>query len=206
MHTLPKLSYEYDSLEPYFDKETMQLHHTKHHQAYIDKLNTALQSHPELQKKSVEDLLKNLSKMPAEIKTAIQNHGGGHYNHSFWWPMLKKGTKFSGEVEEVEVAKAIEKEFGGFDTFKEKFTTSALSIFGSGWTWLVLNQQGKLEIVNTPNQNTPLNDGKIPILGVDMWEHSFYIKHRANKAAYLSDFFNVINWNQTNENYKKARG
>jgi len=199
MHTLPKLPYEYDSLEPFFDKETMQLHHAKHHQAYIDKLNAALQSHPDLQKKPVEELLKNISKIPQEIKTAIQNHGGGHFNHSFWWPMLKKGTKFSGDV-----AKAIEKEFGSYDKFKEQLTSAALGRFGSGWAWLVLNK-GKLEITSTPNQDCPLSEGKIPILGVDVWEHSYYLKHKSNRANYVQDFFNVINWEQVNKSFKRSK-
>lgn len=199
MHTLPKLPYEYDSLEPFFDKETMQLHHAKHHQAYIDKLNTALQSHPELQKKSAEELLKNISKIPQEIKTAVQNHGGGHYNHSFWWPMLKKGTKFSGDA-----AKAIEKEFGSYDKFKEQLTAAALGRFGSGWAWLVL-AQGKLAITSTLNQDCPLSEGKTPILGVDVWEHSYYKKFGPNRAGYLEAFFSVINWEQVNKNFKHAK-
>ncbi|MEK6922479.1 MAG: superoxide dismutase [Nanoarchaeota archaeon] len=199
VHTLPKLPYSYNSLEPYFDEETMALHHTKHHQAYINKLNAALEKHPQLQNKPVEELIKNPNSVPEDIRTAVRNHGGGHFNHSFWWPMLKKDTKFSGEI-----AEAINKKFGSFEKFKEEFSNVALSLFGSGWTWLVLNNS-KLEIVQTPNQDCPLSHGKIPVLGIDMWEHSFYKKRGPDKAGYIEDFFNVINWEKVNENYKKAK-
>ena len=200
MHTLPKLPYAYDALEPYFDKETMTLHHTKHHQAYVDKLNAALEKHPHLQERHVEDMLKVLSSVPEEIRNAVRNHGGGHYNHSIWWPMLKKNVKFSGDA-----AKAIEKTFGSFDEFKKKFSENALSVFGSGWGWLVINK-GKLELMKTANQDTPISEGKIPILGVDVWEHSMYLRYQNRKPEYLEAFFNVINWDKINENFKKAKG
>lgn len=198
MYTLPKLPYNYDALEPYFDKETMQLHHTKHHQAYIDKLNAALQNTP-LAAKPVEELLKNLKAVPENIRTAVQNHGGGHFNHSFWWLLLKKDVKFSGEV-----AKEIEKTFGSYDKFKEQLTAAALGRFGSGWAWLVVNK-GKLEITSTANQDCPLSEGKIPILGVDVWEHSYYKKFGPNRAGYIEAFFNIINWEQVNKNYKAVK-
>src|SRR3989338_8914698 len=166
MHTLPKLPYKYDALEPHLDKETMEIHYTKHHQAYIDKLNAALEAHSKLQKMDVEVLLQDLDSIPKEVKTAVRNHGGGHANHSFWWPMLKKDVEFSGEI-----AEAINSKFESFEKFKEGFTKATLSIFGSGWAWLVLNN-GKLEIMTTPNQDNPLSQGKIPILGLDVWEHS----------------------------------
>ncbi len=196
-HELPNLGYSYDALEPYFDKETMQLHHTKHHQAYIDKLNAALEKHPNLQNRDVDDLLKDLNNIPEDIRTAIRNHGGGHYNHSIWWPMLKKNTKFSGDI-----AKAIEKTFGSYDEFKKKFTENALSVFGSGWGWLVVDKNGKLEIVKTANQDSPISEGKKPIIGVDMWEHSMYLLYKNRKTEYLEAFFNVINWEQVNKNFK----
>jgi len=199
-HELPKLPYAYDALEPYFDKETMQLHHTKHHQAYIDKLNAALEKYPELQDRKVEDMLKVLSAVPEEVRTAVRNHGGGHYNHYIWWPMLKKNAKFSGAV-----AKAIEKTFGSYEEFKKKFTEAALGRFGSGWAWLVVNN-GKLEIISTANQDSPLSEGKIPVLGVDVWEHSYYKKYGPNRAGYVEAFFNLINWDKVNENFKKAGG
>ncbi len=199
MHTLPKLPYEYNSLEPYFDKETMILHHTKHHQTYIDKLNAALEKYPHLQDRKIEDMLKVLSAVPEEIRTAVRNHGGGHYNHSIWWLMLKKNIKFSGDI-----AKTIEKKFGSYDEFKKKFTEAALTRFGSGWAWLVVDK-GKLEIISTGNQDSPLSEGKIPILGVDVWEHSYYKKYGPNRAGYVEAFFNIINWEQVNENFKKAK-
>lgn len=199
MHTLPKLPYAYNALEPYFDKETMTLHHTRHHQAYIDKLNAALEKYPHLDKRNIEEMLKVLSSVPEEIRVAVRNHGGGHYNHSIWWTMLKKNVKFSGDV-----AKAIEKEFGSFEEFKKRFTEAALSRFGSGWAWLVADK-GKLEIMSTANQDSPLSEGKIPILGVDVWEHSYYKKYGPNRAGYVDAFFNVINWEKINENFKKAK-
>ena len=195
-HELPKLGYAYDALEPFIDAKTMEIHHTKHHQAYIDKLNAALEKYKNLQNKDVEDLLKDLNKIPEEIRTAVRNHGGGHSNHSFFWKLLKKDVKFSGDI-----AKNIEKTFGSYEEFKKKFREAALGRFGSGWAWLVLNK-GKLEIMSTANQDSPLSEGKVPVLGLDMWEHSFYIKHNANKAAYLEDFFHVINWEQVNKHFK----
>ena len=198
--TLPTLPYAYDELEPYIDAKTMELHHGKHHKTYVDKLNAALEKYPELQKKRVDELLAiNLKIVPEEIKTAVRNHGGGHFNHGFWWLILKKDTKFSGEIE-----KAINKKFGSFDKFKELFTNSATSLFGSGWTWLVLNNN-ELEIINTPNQDSPISQNKIPILGLDVWEHAYYLKYQNKRADYLNAFFNIINWNQANENYKNAK-
>lgn len=198
-YTLPELSYPYNALEPYFDELTMKIHHTKHHQTYVDKLNAALESHQNLKNKPVEELLKNLNAIPESIKTAVRNHGGGHFNHSFWWPMLKKNIEFKGEV-----SKAIISTFGSYDKFKEELKNVALSRFGSGWAWLVIHN-GKLEIYSTPNQDCPLSEGKIPILGIDMWEHSWYLKHNANKSAYVEDFFHVINWEQVNENFKQTK-
>ena len=195
-HELPKLGYAYDALEPFIDAKTMEIHHTKHHQAYIDKLNAALEKYKNLQNKDVEDLLKDLNKIPEDIRTAVRNHGGGHSNHSFFWKLLKKDVKFSGDI-----AKNIEKTFGSYEEFKKKFREAALGRFGSGWAWLVLNKR-KLEIMSTANQDSPLSEGKVPVLGLDMWEHSFYIKHNANKAAYLEDFFHVINWEQVNKHFK----
>ena len=199
-HKLPKLPYAYDALEPYFDKETMTLHHTKHHQTYVDKLNAALEKYPHLQERDLDEMLKVPSSVPEEIRAAVKNHGGGHYNHSIWWPMLKKNVKFSGDV-----AKAIEKEFGSYEEFKKKFTEAALTRFGSGWAWLVLDKK-KLEIVSTTNQDTPITEGKVPILGIDVWEHSYYKKYGPNRAGYVEAFFNVVNWDQVNKNFKKPGG
>lgn len=198
-HKLPDLPYSYDALEPYIDAETMKLHHTKHHQGYVDKLNTALQNYSHLQKKPVEELLKILNSIPKEIRTIVVNHGGGHFNHSFWWPILKKDVKFKGEI-----AEEIKKTFSSFEKFKEEFKNVALSRFGSGWAWLVLHN-GKLEIYSTPNQDCPLSEGKIPILGIDMWEHSFYKMYGPDKVAYINAFFNVINWDKVNDYYENAQ-
>ena len=197
-HELPKLPYSYNALEPYFDEQTMILHHTKHHQTYVDKLNIALEKHPNLQNKKVEDLLKDLNKIPEEIRTAVRNHGGGHFNHSFWWPMLKKNP--NGKPIK-EISRMIDSTFGSFEKFKEQFTNSALGLFGSGWTWLVVNK-GKLEIINLPNQDSPISQGKIPIMGIDLWEHGFYKKWGPDKKSYIEAFWNVVNWDKVNENYK----
>ena len=197
-HTLPALPYAYNALEPYFDEQTMQIHHTKHHQTYVDKLNAALEGHSDLQKKSAEELISNLSTIPENIRTAVRNHGGGHANHSFFWPLLWKEVDFRGEV-----AKAITTKFGDYDTFKEKFSNSAALLFGSGWTWLVVNN-GELDITTTPNQDSPLSQGHIPILGLDVWEHAYYLKYQNRRPEYIAAFFNVINWEKVNENYKNA--
>jgi len=195
---VPALPYAADALEPYIDEQTMRIHHDKHHQAYVDKLNAALQGHPELQSRSVEDLLRNLSSVPEDIRTAVRNHGGGHANHSFFWPLLKKDVAYGGPA-----AEAINSTFGSLDAFKEKFSAAAAGVFGSGWAWLVASG-GKLEIVSTPNQDSPLSQGKTPVLGVDVWEHAYYLKYQNRRPEYLAAFFNVINWDTVNENLKKA--
>ncbi len=192
-HELPKLNYEYNALEPFIDEQTMKIHHTKHHQAYVDKLNAALEGNAELQKKKVEDLLKDLSKVPETIRTAVRNHGGGHANHSLFWQLLKKDTQLKGKISE-----AINKKFGSYDKFKEEFTKAALGVFGSGWAWLVLNGK-ELEITTTPNQDSPLSQGKTPILGIDVWEHAYYLKVQNRRNEYVENFFKVINWNKVNE-------
>tara|TARA_Y100000034_G_C6882277_1_gene404468 strand:+ start:1208 stop:1813 length:606 start_codon:yes stop_codon:yes gene_type:complete len=196
--TLPNLPYEFDALEPHIDKETMEIHHDKHHAAYVKKLNEALEG-TEFSDNPIHAILKNIEQIPEEKRKAVINHGGGHFNHSFWWPMLKKDTEFTGEITE-----AIKKKFESLDNFKEEFIKSALSVFGSGWCWLVL-KDGELEIRNTPNQDSPLMDDQIPILAIDMWEHSFYKLRGPDKPSYLEAFFKVINWEQVNENYKKAK-
>jgi Fe-Mn family superoxide dismutase len=197
-HELPKLGYEYDALEPYIDAKTMEIHLTKHHQTYVDKLNAALEKHTELQGKTAEELLKDLSKIPEDVRTAVRNHGGGHFNHSMFWKLMKKDVKMPSKV-----AHAIDKGFGDFENFKKIFTDAALNRFGSGWAWLVVTN-GKLEVVSTANQDCPISDGKIPILGVDMWEHSMYLKYQNRKAEYLDAFFHVINWNFVEELYTLA--
>ena len=197
-HTLPKLSYSYDALEPYIDAKTMEIHYTKHHQAYVDKLNAALEKHSNLQGKDVNELLKNLNSIPEDIRTAVRNHGGGHANHSLFWQLLKKGEKCSGKI-----AQAIDKAFGSFDEFKKLFSEKASSIFGSGWAWLVFHN-GKLEIYNTARQDSPLIENKIPILGLDVWEHAYYLKYQNRRAEYIEAFFNIINWKRVNELYSAS--
>jgi len=200
LHKLPELSYAYDALEPYFDKQTMEIHHTKHHQTYVDKLNAALESHQDLHNKEVEDLLRNLEAVPDSIRTAVRNHGGGHFNHSFFWPMLRKETNFGGDV-----AQAINSAFGGFDNFRDKFSNAAALLFGSGWTWLVWGNN-ELQVMTTPNQDSPLSRGKTPILGIDVWEHAYYLKYQNRRPEYINAFFNVVNWDKVNEYFHAARG
>lgn len=195
-YILPQLKYEYNALEPFIDARTMEIHHTKHHQAYIDKLNEALAKHPELDNKNVKDLLSDLNKVPEDIRLAVRNHGGGHINHSLFWDLLKKDVPFEGKIKEV-----IEKEFGSLDKFKELFTNAALTRFGSGWAWLVLNKD-KLEIYSTANQDSPLIEGRIPLLGLDVWEHAYYLLYQNKRADYIKAFWNIINWQKVNEPYE----
>jgi superoxide dismutase, Fe-Mn family len=197
-YQLPELGYDYNSLEPFIDEETMKIHHSKHHQAYVDKLNKAL-AETELGNKPIKELIKDLDNLPEDIQTAVRNNGGGHLNHTFFWKLLKKNTSPGGEVLE-----AIEKEFGSFEEFKRQFTESSITLFGSGWNWLVINN-GKLEIIKTQNQDSPLTLGKNPLLGIDVWEHAYYLKYQNKRPEYLDAFFNVINWDQVNENYNKAK-
>lgn len=197
-HSLPSLGYDYDALEPYIDAKTMEIHHTKHHQTYIDKLNAALKGHGALEGLEVNDLISDLNRIPEEIRTAVRNHGGGHSNHSFFWPLLKKGVGMEGTVEE-----AITRDFGSFDAFREEFSTKATLLFGSGWTWLTA-EQGKLSIVTTPNQDSPVSQGKTPILGIDVWEHAYYLKYQNRRPDYINAFFEIINWEEVNHNFSAA--
>ena len=196
--TLPKLDYSYNALEPYIDSKTMEIHHTKHHQVYVDKLNLAVKE-TKFENMNINDILKNIKKVPENIRQQVINHGGGHSNHSFFWKIMTPNS----EIEPIgEIYKEITKVFGSFEKFKEEFSNKALTVFGSGWAWLILDK-GKLEIVQTKNQDSPLMENKFPILGIDMWEHSWYLKHMWNKGAYVKDWWNVINWRQVNENFKK---
>lgn len=198
-HTLPELPYAYDALEPYLDSRTMEIHHTKHHQTYVDKLNAALKEHATLHAKRAEELLKELHAIPESIRTAVRNHGGGHVNHSFWWPMLKKEVAFGGPI-----ADAVTKRFGSREKFKETFSNTAALLFGSGWTWLVLDR-GSLEIVATPNQDNPISQGKTPLMGIDVWEHAYYLKYQNRRPDYVAAFFNVVNWDRVNDIYTAAK-
>jgi len=200
--TLPKLEYSYNSLEPVIDAKTMEIHHTKHHQVYIDKLNEALSKHPELEKQSVEQLLADINKIPEDIRTAVRNHGGGHLNHSLFWQILTPDAK-AKEVK-GKMIDEITKTFGSINKFKEQFNTAALGRFGSGWAWLVFNK-GKLEITSTANQDSPLMEGKVPLLGVDVWEHAYYLKWQSNRKGYMENIWSVINWKKVNELFEQAR-
>ena len=197
-HELPELGYEYDALEPFIDAKTMEIHHGKHHAGYVKKLNAALESHSDLQAKSPEELVKDLDSIPEDIRKAVQNNGGGHVNHSFFWKILKKDVKISGEIE-----KEINDKWGSFDKFKEEFVDKAATLFGSGWCWLVVSG-GELEIMQTKNQDSPITEGKVPVLGLDVWEHAYYLKYQNKRPDYVDAFFNVINWEQVNENFLKA--
>lgn len=199
-YSLPKLSYEYDALEPYIDATTMKIHHTKHHQTYVDKLNAALANHPELAKMKVEELVMKIDQVPAAIKTAVQNHGGGHANHTLFWSIM--GPKKSG-TPEGPVAKAIESTFESMANFKTKFNEAATGRFGSGWAWLVKSKSG-LEVLSTANQDSPLMQGKTPILGLDVWEHAYYLKYQSRRPEYIEAWWNVVNWNAVNERFNAA--
>ena len=199
-HVLPKLDYEYNALEPYIDEQTMRIHHTKHHQAYIDKFNAAIAGKKDLESMNVEDLLRKINSVPEDIRMAVRNHGGGHANHSMFWKLMapNAGGKPSGEL-----ANAIDKAFGSFDEFKKKFSDAAMGRFGSGWAWLALSK-GKLEVYSTGNQDSPLMEGKAPVLGIDVWEHSYYLKFMNKRNEYVESWWNVVNWKQANDFYKKG--
>lgn len=196
---LPELDYNYDSLEPYIDEQTMMIHHDKHHQGYANKLNTALEKHPEIKAENAEDLLKDLDKIPEDIRTVVRNNGGGYVNHNFFWSILKKDIELKGEIKE-----AIEKEFRNFEEFKKMFSEIAAGVFGSGWAWLVIND-GELEIIKTSGHDNPVSEGKIPILVIDVWEHSYYLKYQNKRAEYIENFFKIINWDKVNEYFVKSK-
>jgi Fe-Mn family superoxide dismutase len=195
---LPKLAYAYDALEPHIDARTMEIHHTKHHQTYITNLNGAIEKTPELAGKSLEELMSDLNAVPESVRTVVRNHGGGTYNHNLFWEIM--GPKASGKPS-GEVAQAIEAAFGSFDAFKDEFTKSAIGRFGSGWAWLVKKGNG-LAVVSTANQDTPLSDGLTPILGIDVWEHAYYLNYQNRRPDYVTAWWNVVNWDAVAEKYK----
>jgi superoxide dismutase, Fe-Mn family len=201
-HELPKLPYSYDALEPHIDARTMEIHYTKHHAAYVTNLNAALDKHPELHAKSLDDLLKSLASVPEDIRTAVRNNGGGHLNHSMFWLIMKKG---GGGEPAGKLGEAIKKTFGGFAPFKDKLTTAGMTRFGSGWSWLVITKDGKLDVVSTPNQDNPIMDGHKPIMGVDVWEHAYYLKYQNRRKDYLDAWWNVVNWDEITARYAKAK-
>ena len=198
-YKLPELPYAYDALEPHFDKETMTIHHTKHHNAYVTNLNIALEGNEELLNKTIEDLIANLDAVPEGKRTAVRNNGGGHANHSLFWELLSAdgGGNPSGAL-----AEAIDNKFGSFDAFKEEFAKAGATRFGSGWAWLVLNG-GELEIMSTPNQDSPIMEGKTPLLGLDVWEHAYYLNYQNRRPDYISAFWNVVNWDEVAKRFGK---
>lgn len=198
MFTLPKLPYDFGALEPYIDAQTMEIHHDKHHQAYVDNLNKALEQAPELQSKSLIELVSSIDSLPENVRTVIRNNGGGNFNHSAFWLMLSK--KGGGESQGP-VGKEILKEFSTFAAFQDKFNTTAKTVFGSGWAWLCVAPNGQLKVISTPNQDTPLAQGLKPILGLDVWEHAYYLKYQNRRPDYINAWWHVINWEAVEENY-----
>ena len=196
---LPELSYDFDALEPVIDAKTMEIHYTKHHQGYVNKLNLALEKYPDLMKKDVDKILIDINKVPSEIRQAVINNAGGHSNHSFFWKILIRNGKESKRKKEI-----IEKKFGDFEGFKMKFKESAMTRFGSGWCWLVINKNEELEIVSTANQDSPLMLGLKPIFGLDVWEHAYYLKYQNRRDEYIDNFWKIVNWEKVEENYEKG--
>ncbi|MFM5707034.1 superoxide dismutase [Aeromonas veronii] len=202
-HTLPALNYAYDALEPHIDALTMEIHHSRHHQTYINNLNAALEGAPELAAQPIEDLLRRFDTLPATLQGAVRNHGGGHANHSLFWLVMSPqgGGEPGGEL-----ALAIERELGGFDAFKQAFTQAALSRFGSGWAWLVVDKAGRLQVESSANQDSPLMHGHTPILGLDVWEHAYYLKYQNKRPDYIAAFYQVVDWAEVARRYQAVRG
>jgi superoxide dismutase, Fe-Mn family len=197
-HELPPLPYAYDALEPHIDDTTMRIHHDKHHAAYVTNLNAALEKHPELQAKTVDDLLRGIASVPESIRTAVRNNGGGHANHTMFWEIMRPG----GGQPSGRILDAISGAFGSVDAFKEQLAKSAMGRFGSGWAWLVQSADGKLAIESTANQDSPLMDGKWPVCGIDVWEHAYYLKYQNRRADYLGAWWNVVNWGEVAKRLK----
>lgn len=196
---LPELPYSYDALEPFIDKQTMEIHHTKHHATYVEKLNDALEKHPEIAEKPLEDLLKNLNDVPDDIRGAVRNHGGGHFNHSVFWKwMTPPPVSRSNSGPTGKLVTQITESFGDFFKFKEQFTSAAVTLFGSGWAWLVRDGVGKLFVMTTQNQDNPISKGFIPLLGLDVWEHAYYLKYQNKRVDYINAWWNVVNWEAIN--------
>ncbi len=200
-HELPKLPYAFDALEPYIDAKTMEIHHGKHHGAYVTNLNAALDKHPELHKKGLDDLLKNLNSIPEDIRVSVRNNGGGHMNHSMFWTIMKKG----GGEPKGELGNAINAAFGGFAGFKEKLTQAGMTRFGSGWAWLVVGKDGRLAVTSTANQDNPVMEGQKPVMGVDVWEHAYYLKYQNRRKDYLDAWWNVVNWDEVGARYARMK-
>ena len=200
-HTLPALPYAYDALEPHIDAKTMEIHHSRHHQTYINNLNAALADLPELAALPLEALLARIDSLPAQVQGAVRNHGGGHANHSLFWQVM---SPQGGGEPDGELAAAIERDLGGLESFRQAFTQAALSRFGSGWAWLVVDGRGKLQVVSSANQDSPLMEGLTPILGLDVWEHAYYLKYQNKRPDYIAAFYNVIDWDEVERRYRQA--
>lgn len=197
--SLPELPYKYSALSPYIDSKTMKIHHQKHHGGYVEKLNEAINKYPELRNKSIEYLLSNLNSLPKDIQESVRNNGGGHYNHSLFWTIMakNKGGEPKGSLREH-----IDKDFGSLESFKDEFKSAATKRFGSGWVWLVKDNKNKLRILSTPNQDTPIMVGIEPIMGLDVWEHAYYLKYQNQRGEYVDNWWNVVNWNEVEKRYK----
>lgn len=201
-HQLPPLPYANNALEPHIDETTMMIHHDRHHATYVNSLNAALEKYPDLQDKSVEALISDLNAVPEDIRTAVRNHGGGHSNHSLFWEIIGPN---GGGAPTGAIASAIDAELGGYEAFKEAFTKAATTRFGSGWAWLAVDASGKLVVTSTPNQDSPYMEGMTPILGIDVWEHAYYLKYQNKRPDYIGAFYNVINWDAVNARYAAAK-
>ena len=200
IHELPALPYEFSDLEPHIDARTMQIHHGKHHNAYVTNLNAALEGHPELQDKSIEDLLKDLGAVPSDIRGAVQNNGGGHYNHTLFWPSKSSN---GGGMTSGDLAAAINSTFNDFESFKAKFSTAAATRFGSGWAWLSIDGNSNLVVSSTANQDNPISEGMSPILGLDVWEHAYYLNYQNLRPDYISAWWNIVDWNKVAERFNQ---
>jgi superoxide dismutase, Fe-Mn family len=200
-YSLPDLPYDHSALEPHIDARTMEIHHGKHHKTYVEKLNAAIEGHDELQMDSIDELMRNFNKVPADIQGPVRNNGGGHANHSLFWTVMSAdgGGQPSGDL-----GSAIDSTFGSFDDFKTKFSDAGVNRFGSGWAWLIVDG-GKLDVISTANQDSPLMDGKTPILGLDVWEHAYYLKYQNVRPDYIKAWWNVVNWDEVAKRYESAR-
>ena len=201
--TLPPLPYDYSALEPHIDEQTIRIHHDKHHDAYVKNLNAAIESHPDLQSKSIEDLIRGIDSLPEAIRTPVRNNGGGHANHTLFWEIMTPG---GAKEPSGELAAAITSSFGGFQQFKEQFAKACAGRFGSGWAWLVSDGRGGLAIESTPNQDSPLMSGRTPVIGCDVWEHAYYLKYQNRRPDYMAAWWNVVNWQKVGELYQAAGG
>ena len=200
-HVLPDLKYDYSALEPYVDGQTMEIHHQKHHGAYVSKLNGALEGHSDLANKSIEDLLKDLNSVPESIRGAVRNNGGGHFNHTMFWEIMSGNA---GGAPSGDLGSAIDNTFGGFDKFKDEFATAAMNRFGSGWAWLVLDN-GNLKVTSTANQDNPVSEGLKPVMGLDVWEHAYYLKYQNRRPEYIENWWNVVNWDEVAKRYESMK-